>query len=787
MIGKTMLHYRIIEELGRGGMGVVYLAEDTRLERQVAIKFLPDHIAASKQDRQRFEIEAKAAAALNHPNIATIHAIEEADNDVFIVMEYIDGLELKDHLNNETITTDEVIDISKQIVQGLQAAHEQGIIHRDIKSRNIILTAKGQIKIMDFGLAKVRGNPELTKAGNAVGTTAYMSPEQMQGKAVDQRSDIWSFGVLLYGMLTGEMPFKGDYEQAMMYAIINEEPSGFSDQSLFHSPALAAIVRKCLQKDVAERYQNMAEVLADFAALAEGGIPATQDAGKTSFLKRRFVKSGLMITAFIILIVFAWHRFSNNENVQPDIRSIAVLPFVNTNEDPAIEYLSDGLTEALINKLSPLPQLRVMARSTVFYYKGRETHPLEIGRHLGVNAILTGNIVQFEDKLRLQAELVDISDGSQLWGEQYNTSLNDILTVQDAMANKITEGLRLQLAPEDRTRLARNYTSNTAAYQAYLRGQYYWNKRTREDFETALTYFQEAVEYDSTYALAYAGLANCYALYSLYDIKKPSESFPRAKEMVLKALDIDPELAEAHAVSGLIHTFYNWDWPAAENSFRRAIALKPDYGTAYHWYSLFKRVMNQHAEALNIEKQALLYDPLSLVKNQNLGAIYVDLGQHDNGIEQLNKVLEIDPTYTNALLSLGYAYLNLKNYPAALEKFNQAVASGRYTTYLARIKAYLVTGEKALALADIAYLEAKAEQFYVDASYFAQIYWMIGDKPKTLSSLEKALADRSFIIPWYDPSHPHRNLKWVLHPQSNVHILADPDVLEILQQVPWPE
>ncbi|MCZ6820380.1 MAG: protein kinase [Calditrichaeota bacterium] len=443
MIGQTISHYRILEKLGEGGMGVVYKAQDSNLNRTVAIKFLPRQISASAQDRQRFSTEAKAAAALNHPNIATIHAIEEADDETFIVMEYVEGHELKEEIAQGSLPIEKAINIATQIAEGLHAAHKKGIVHRDIKSANIMLTETGQVKIMDFGLAKVRGGAQVTKVGTTVGTAAYMSPEQARGDELDHRTDIWSFGVVLYEMLAGRLPFRSDYEQAVIYSILNEDPE-FPDEMPSN---LRQILQKALAKDLSERYQNVGEVLTDLKSNVEGPTAvATKPVaanGRAPLQQKRVFLYGSIA---ILILVAALTYFLNRS--QP-IDSIAVLPFVNSNDNPDIEYLSDGITETLIDKLSQLPQLKVMARSTVFRFKGKDMTPQQMGDQLNVRAVLTGGIVQRGNDLRLHAELVDVLDGSQIWGEQYNRTMDDIFTVQDAISEQISTSFRLILSSEE--------------------------------------------------------------------------------------------------------------------------------------------------------------------------------------------------------------------------------------------------------------------------------------------------------------------------------------------------
>jgi serine/threonine-protein kinase len=758
VIGKTILHYKIQEKLGEGGMGVVYKAEDTKLERTVAIKFLPRHIASNKDER-------------------TIHNIEEVGGEIFIVMEYIQGQELKEIVQSEIPNLQSAIDYATQIASGLQAAHKKGVIHRDIKSSNIMITDEDQVKIMDFGLAKVRGGAEVTKVGTTLGTAAYMSPEQAKGEEADQRSDIWSFGVVLYEMLTGHLPFKGDYEQAVTYAILNEERELADDIP----STLQQILQKALVKDLSKRFQNVGEVLTDLKSNVEGPIsvvtrPVVSKGSVPLQRKRVVLYTSIGIVTLILVITLAYF-FTRSQPMD----SIAVLPFVNSNNNPDLEYLSDGLTETLINKLSQLPQLRVMARSTVFHYKGQGVNPLEVGRDLGVNAVLTGNIVQRGELLRLQAELVDILDGTQIWGAQYNPSFDDIFSVQDAISEQIIRSLRLKLTRDEKNRIARRHTEDTEAYQLYLKGRFYWNKRTAEAFNTAIDYFQQAVEHDPNYALAYAGMADCYALFNIYGIAPAKKSLPRSKTMALKALEIYPQLGEAHVTLGWVKALFDWDWTAAEESFKRGIELNPNYATAYHWYGVMLIALGRVNEAIEQSKQALQLDPLSLIINADLGDWFTQAKKYNLAFEQLHKALDMDPMFHVTHLHLARAYLAIGNPDKSIEHAKRAVKLENDPRGLHRLAlAYAAVGKKEEALQTVVDLEELSKERPVDATIFARIYAWLGDKDKALDFLEQAVEEQSAWIAFWHPvimdPFPIKDL-----------LLADPRFKEITRKVGWPE
>jgi serine/threonine protein kinase len=567
MIGKTILHYKILEKLGEGGMGVVYLAEDTRLERKVAIKFLPQHIAASKEERQRFEIEAKAAAALNHPNIAIIHTIEEHNDpqrggEMFIVMEYIDGRELKDVITNvgakhswhhrlvrrklvarnaSPLQIDQIITIVTQIAEGLKAAHEKGIVHRDIKSSNIMVTESGQVKIMDFGLAKIGGETQLTKAGTTLGTAAYMSPEQARGEAADQRTDIWSFGVVLYEMLTGKLPFPGEYEQAVMYAILNSSPEPLIGLAMEQEQ----LVEKCLAKDPQERYQNMDEILSDLKSLSDKKDPPAPYTmpHKDSQTSRPGLreKKAVFIVALVVMIavVLTWQQFFKSpvSNVG-DRKTIAVLPFKNLSDDQENEYFSDGITEDIIAQLSRISELKVMSRSAIEHFKNSERSFREMAAELDVAAILEGSVRRSGSRVRIVSQLVDARTEENIWAETYDRDLQDIFEIQSDVSKRIVEALQAKLSPVEQAQLQKKSTENLDAYNLYLQGRYHWRKRTAAGLEKAAGYFARAIALDSSYTLAYVGLADTYVLFRYYDPGRlsQSEAFDKAEKMAQKAL-----------------------------------------------------------------------------------------------------------------------------------------------------------------------------------------------------------------------------------------------------------
>ena len=780
MIGQTISHYKILSKLGEGGMGVVYKAEDTELKREVAIKFLPQHIAKHGEERKRFRVEAQAAARLNHSSIATIHSIEEVDDEMFIVMEYIKGKELKDKIEAGLLPIDEALNLVTEIARGLQVAHEGGVVHRDIKSANIMLTDRGEVKIMDFGLAKLGSQTKLTKAGTTLGTASYMSPEQTRGEEVDNRTDIFSLGVLIYEMLTGQYPFKGDYEQAITYSILNEEPEPVTGLRTGIPMELERIINKCLKKDVSGRYQQAAELIADLSELkkesetkeilSKTGMTQSKPVQKAP-QQNRFNKSsayyGLAILAVLVTAAGLIYFLTRSQPID----SIAVLPFVNSNNDPDIEYLSDGITETLITKLSQLPELRVMARNTVFRFKGKDMTAQQVGEELNVRAVLTGAIVQRGNALRLNAELVDVSDGAQIWGEQYNRTMDDIFAVQDAISEQISTSLRLKLSSDDKSRLVKRHTEDREAYQLYLKGRFYWNQRTGEALKTALGYFQQAIDRDPNYAAAYAGLADCYGLFPYYTVLPAIEAIPKAKSAALKALQIDEQLAEAHTSLASAYQI-EWEWELSDKSFRRAIELNPNYATAHHWYGLGLCYRGRFEEGFAELKQALTVDPHSLIINATFGYAYIAARRYDLALEHLQKTLSMDQDFYLTHYWIGKAYV-LKNQTAkGIEYMKEALRLSDSPDVLAGLGyTYGISGNIEEAEKTLVEMDKLSSKRFVSSYHAAMIYAGLGEKEKALELLKLSLEQRSVWLTYIKVDPFWDNLR------------SDPRFIELVKKV----
>ena len=669
MTGKKVLHYTILEKLGEGGMGVVYLAEDNKLKRRVAIKFLPGHITGNSEERRRFETEAQAAAALNHPNIATIYAIEESNDDIFLVMEYITGRHLKDHIKSKPLPVAEAVGIALQIARGLKAAHEKGIVHRDIKSANIMSTDNEQVKIMDFGLAKFRDSAQITKQGTTVGTAAYMSPEQARGEDADHRADIWSFGIVFYEMLTGHPPFKGDYEQAVIYNLLNEEITPASELNPEIPLEINAIISKCLEKNKEQRYQSISDVLADLqdaAGLQKNGSTVTdpvQFKRKSVGKNKLFVKRAAILAGVVIVLLIAWFYLMPGPDTTESVKKmLVVLPFENLgNTDD--EYFADGITGEITSKLSGLSGLGVIARSSAMQYKNSAKTLRQIGAELGVQYVLEGT-VQWEravggaKRVRVNPELIEIRNATQIWSKPYESNFSSVFELQANIAATVADALNLTLLKSEKKILEEKITQNPEAYDLYLRAnKYAENIEDEQNSRIAEQLYLKAVSLDENFASAYAGLSTVQSNMYWEYYERSEENLKKSEANAKKALAINPDLPLAHIAMGDYYYHGRLEYQSALREYNQALTLQPNNVDASNGIGFVYRRQGKMREAITYFKKTFEFDPRNYTTVYSTGETYVLLREYENAIPYLHKASSIIPDSKTPFLELSLCYI----------------------------------------------------------------------------------------------------------------------------------
>jgi serine/threonine-protein kinase len=750
LIGLVFSRYRVDERLAAGGMGVLYRATDLKLARRVVIKILSPQLAADGVARARFEREARAASALDHPNIATVHDIGEERGELFIVLALYEGETLEQRLKRGALPIDQAVGILKQVALGLEAAHRAGIVHRDIKPSNVLVTTDGVVKILDFGVAKLRSDAGegTTQVGQTVGTVRYMSPEQMRGEVVDARSDLWSFGVLAYELLSGISPFRADSIEATATRVLNEELPSLA--SIPGMPSwLADLVVELLKKNPAERPQSASEVLrrlngttsAERRAVAPVAAEVVRPRGRPRILALALIAFAAMVVLVVTGVRVVYHELQQRRArvLSGAIKSLVVLPFLNATANPDTEYLSDGIAESLIDNLSQMPELRVIARNTAFRYKGKDVDVPKLRRELAVDAVLTGQVRQRGDTLVVHADLINLNNGSELWGERYSRRLTDLLSLEEEIAKSISDKLRPRLAPEVQRRVTKLNTEDTEAYQLYLRGRFFWNKRTKESLNKGIEYFQRAVERDPKYALAYAGLADSYTMLAYYSFAPFKETSKRAEAAAQKALSLDDGLAEAHAALGNIRMM-NWDWQAAETNLKRAIELNPNYAPAHNWLGLYWTWIGHPQQAMQEYTRAQQLDPSSAIYIANLATAFCSMGEYDRGVAQLKECLLLEPGFplSRIILAVG-CYAPRKMYREAIDELKQAMefnpAEPSFLGPLAWL--YSLSGDRDRARTLLKQLEERDGAIDLAAAV-AGVYFSFGDKDHGFEWLEKS-------------------------------------------------